>query len=205
MTVRVNGSLIKALRIKQSYSQEKLAEIVGVNLRTIQRIETNGLASLSTRGALASAFGVRPEDLDVSDSTAGAPEDLNVSDVMADPPSKRVGRRPRWPLLMLSIVLVVLGTAVLAVSINIVTPLGLLALSAFGGLLLALIGFVLLTLLTPLPQWRAYVILSIVGVSLVASPPAWTARALLALSLWATFELGILATRLRLPKHFTDA
>lgn len=73
MTVQVNGQLIKQLRIKHSYSQEKLAEIVGVNLRTIQRIETNGVASLSTRGALANALGVKPEELDVpGPSTAGA-------------------------------------------------------------------------------------------------------------------------------------
>jgi DNA-binding XRE family transcriptional regulator len=47
---------------RSSYSQEKLAEIVGVNLRTIQRIEKSGLASLQTRSALAKAFGVKPED-----------------------------------------------------------------------------------------------------------------------------------------------
>jgi DNA-binding XRE family transcriptional regulator len=46
MTVQVNGRLIRELRIKHSYSQEKLAEIVGVNLRTIQRIETNGVAAI---------------------------------------------------------------------------------------------------------------------------------------------------------------
>jgi DNA-binding XRE family transcriptional regulator len=53
--VLVNRQLVKELRIKHSYSQEKLAAIVGVNLRTIQRIETKGVASLDTRGALAKA------------------------------------------------------------------------------------------------------------------------------------------------------
>lgn len=37
MTVHVNGRLIKELRIKHSYSQEELADIVGVNLRRLHR------------------------------------------------------------------------------------------------------------------------------------------------------------------------
>jgi DNA-binding XRE family transcriptional regulator len=187
MTVRVNGQLIKELRIKHSYSQEKLAEVVGVNLRTIQRIETNGVAALSTRGALAKALGVEPEDLDVPQaSTAAAP------------PGERVGQWPRWSLLMLSAILVVLGGTVLAISIKSVTPIGLVTLPAVGGLLVALIGFIILTRLTPLPRWRTYVVLCIAVVSMVVSPPAWTVRVLVAVSLWAAFELGILATRLQL-------
>jgi DNA-binding XRE family transcriptional regulator len=194
MPVRVNGKLIKELRIKHSYSQEKLAAIVGVNLRTIQRIEVNGVASLDTRGALASALGVRPEDLDVREAAVDP----------APIPPNLVGRRQRWPFVGLSIALVVIGATVLAVSINTVTPMGLLAMAALGGMLTALIGFVLLTLVAPLPRWRIYVVLSIVGLSLVAAPPAWTARALLAISLWVAFELGILATRLRFRSQLAD-
>lgn len=192
MPVRVNGRLIKELRIKRSYSQEKLAAIVGVNLRTIQRIEVNGVASLDTRGALASALGVQPADLDVRDSPIDtAATELPIS-------------RSRWPLLGLSIALVLSGATVLAVSINAVTPIGLLSMSALAGMLMALIGFILLTLVMPLPRWRTYVVLSIVGVSLVVSPPAWTVRALLAISLWAAFELGVLATRLRFRALLAD-
>lgn len=194
MTVQVNGQLIKELRIKHSYSQEKLAEIVGVNLRTIQRIETNGAAALSTRGALARALGVKPEDLDVrAASTATAS------------PGELVGQRPRWSLLVLSTVLVLLGGTVLAISITSVTPIGLVTLPAVGGLVVALIGFVILTRLTPVPRWRTYGALSIVVVSMVVSPPAWTVQALVAISLWAAFELGILVTRLRLHvRHASD-
>lgn len=193
MTVRVNGSLIKELRIKHSYSQERLAELVGVNLRTIQRIETKGVASLSTRGGLAKAFGVRPEDLDLSDAppagaTAGEP----------------LSRWPRWPLLLLSAVLVVSGWVVLDVSIRSATPIGLLTPSAVGGMLIALIGLAVLSRLTPLRRWRAYTVLSIVVVAMVASPPAWTIRALVAISLWAAFELGILLMRDAKPSPVSD-
>jgi DNA-binding XRE family transcriptional regulator len=190
MSVRVNGRLIKELRIRHSYSQEKLAAIVGVNLRTIQRIEVKGVASLDTRGALASAFSVQPEDLDARESPVDAA-------AIPTEPTEPADRRSRWALRGLSAGLVLVGVIVLAVSINTVTPIGLLAMSALGGMLTALIGFILLTLVTPLPRWRTYVVLSIVGLSLVAAPPAWTARALLVISLWAAFELGVLATRLR--------
>lgn len=186
MTVRVNGPLIKALRIKYSYSQERLAEIIGVNLRTIQRIETKEVASLSTRGALAKAFSVKPEDLDSPEApTAAATADDTLS------------RSPRWPLLLLSAVLVVSGWVVLDVSIRSATPIGLLTLPAVGGTLIALIGLVVLTRLTPLRRWRTYAVLCIVVVAMIASPPAWTIRALVAISLWATFEVGILLMRLR--------
>jgi Sec-independent protein secretion pathway component TatC len=74
-----------------------------------------------------------------------------------------------------------------------------LTLPAVGGLLVALSGFMILTRLTPLRRWRIYAVLCIIAVSMMASPPAWTVRALVTISLWATFELGVLATRLRLP------
>ena len=184
MNVKVNGGRIKELRIKHSYSQEKLAEIVAVNLRTIQRIETTGLASLNTRGALAKAFGVRPEDLDLAPAAPSAGELL--------------GGLPRWPGLLFSAVLIALGWVVLVVSITSATPIGLVTPPSIGGLLMALIGLVVLTRLTPLRRWRTYAVLFIVVVAMVASPPAWTIQALVAISLWAAFELGILLTRFRL-------
>jgi Sec-independent protein secretion pathway component TatC len=97
----------------------------------------------------------------------------------------------------------VFGATALAISIQSVTPIGLVTLPAVGGLLVALIGFVILTRLTPLPRWRTYAVLCIVVVSMIVSPPAWTVRALVAISLWAAFELGILATRLRLRVRYS--
>jgi hypothetical protein len=94
-----------------------------VNLRTIQRTETNGVASLSTRGALASALGAKPEELDVpGPSAAGAAQ-----------ASEPVGRRPQCWLLTLSGVLVVLGGTVPAMGLKSVTPIGLLTPSAVAG------------------------------------------------------------------------
>jgi DNA-binding XRE family transcriptional regulator len=182
--VLVNGQLVKELRIKRSYSQEKLAAIVGVNLRTIQRIEINDVASLDTRGALANALGVRPEDLDVPEPSAVAPAQGES--------------RPHWSLLVVSGALVVVGATIHAVAIYSATPIGLVTLPAVIGVLMALTGFYILSRLTPLHGWRTYAVLCIYVVSLLGSPPALTIHGLIAISLWAAFELGILLTRFRL-------
>ncbi|MGA7437278.1 MAG: helix-turn-helix transcriptional regulator [Luteibacter sp.] len=50
--------LIRLLRTQRQWSQEQLAEISGVNVRTVQRIECGEGANLHTRRALAHAFGM---------------------------------------------------------------------------------------------------------------------------------------------------
>lgn len=58
------GIKIKELRKKRGYSQEKLAEIVDVNFRTIQRIETGkNIPTLETLVKLAQALEVTMKDL----------------------------------------------------------------------------------------------------------------------------------------------
>jgi DNA-binding XRE family transcriptional regulator len=56
--MKVEGSLVKRLREEKSWSQEHLATVAGVSHRTIQRVESDGTASLETRMALASALSV---------------------------------------------------------------------------------------------------------------------------------------------------
>jgi transcriptional regulator with XRE-family HTH domain len=177
MKVQVDGKAIKELRVKHSYTQERLAEIVGANLRTIQRIETNGVASLSTRGALAKALGVKPEELDAPATPLAAAS------------REPAGLWPRWLRLLLAILVVVVGAAVLAISMIGDTKIGSLSALGIGGMLMSLIGLLLLVALTPHSRWRIYVVLPIIGVSFLAFPPAWTVRALVAISLWTAFEL----------------
>lgn len=50
--------LVRKLRIEKGWSQETLAEISGLSVRTIQRIERGGKASLETLGALAAVLKV---------------------------------------------------------------------------------------------------------------------------------------------------
>lgn len=62
--MKVNARWIVEQRKKNAWSQEELACTAGLNLRTVQRIENQGLASLQSKKALAAAFDVAIEDLD---------------------------------------------------------------------------------------------------------------------------------------------
>ena len=59
----INTSLIKETRISKGWTQAQLADLCAVNIRTIQRVESDGLASLETTMAIASAFEIETKDL----------------------------------------------------------------------------------------------------------------------------------------------
>lgn len=65
--MKINTQLVITLRSRRSWSQEELATAAGLNLRTIQRIESDGVASLQSRKALASAFDVDVTELDLQE------------------------------------------------------------------------------------------------------------------------------------------
>jgi len=65
--MKINARLVVALRNRRSWSQDELATAAGLNLRTIQRIESDGVASLQSRKALASAFDVEVNELDTQE------------------------------------------------------------------------------------------------------------------------------------------
>jgi transcriptional regulator with XRE-family HTH domain len=48
--------IVRKLREKHGWSQEQLAQLAGVSLRTIQRVEAGNRASLETLNSLASVF-----------------------------------------------------------------------------------------------------------------------------------------------------
>tara|TARA_B100000780_G_scaffold275669_1_gene242742 strand:+ start:123 stop:548 length:426 start_codon:yes stop_codon:yes gene_type:complete len=48
--------IVKTLRVKNNWSQEQLATLSGLSLRTIQRVEAGNKASLETLKSLASVF-----------------------------------------------------------------------------------------------------------------------------------------------------
>lgn len=72
MEMKLSGTRIKELRLKLSWSQEKLAEQAGLNPRTVQRAESEGSASLRTRLQLAQAQQVLPQELDAEPAGLGA-------------------------------------------------------------------------------------------------------------------------------------
>ena len=62
-TMQIDPSRLKQLREQRAWSQEHLATVSGLSVRTIQRLETSGAASHESRLALAAAFGLDPADL----------------------------------------------------------------------------------------------------------------------------------------------
>lgn len=61
--MQLNLQLIKQLRTERGWTQQQLADICTVSLRTIQRVEMQGVGSLETCKALAVAFAVPREQL----------------------------------------------------------------------------------------------------------------------------------------------
>lgn len=52
-----NGNNVRRLRLERAWSQEQLAEMTALSVRTIQRIENGHQPGLETLGALAAVFG----------------------------------------------------------------------------------------------------------------------------------------------------
>ena len=68
MDMKVDSSYIKAQRARRAWSQEHLAEVSGLGLRTIQRIEKTGAASYESARSLAAVFEIDVAELRVADS-----------------------------------------------------------------------------------------------------------------------------------------
>jgi transcriptional regulator with XRE-family HTH domain len=64
MEMKLDIDRVRQLRRERAMSQEELAGATGLSLRTIQRIETDGTASLESKKALACVFQVELETLD---------------------------------------------------------------------------------------------------------------------------------------------
>jgi transcriptional regulator with XRE-family HTH domain len=63
-----NGMVVQKLRLKRGWSQQQLAELSGLSVRTIQRIEGGSPASTETLKSLASVF-----EIDFSELTQEQP------------------------------------------------------------------------------------------------------------------------------------
>ncbi|WP_049723035.1 helix-turn-helix domain-containing protein [Gilvimarinus polysaccharolyticus] len=60
---------VRKLRLQKGWSQEQLAELAGLSIRTIQRLERGQSPSLESRNALASVFGVDISQWQIEDNT----------------------------------------------------------------------------------------------------------------------------------------
>lgn len=58
-TMKISPSTVRRLRTERGWSQEQLAIASGLSLRTVQRIEAEGIASMGTAVSLAATYGVQ--------------------------------------------------------------------------------------------------------------------------------------------------
>ena len=79
MDMRVDSSYIKAERARRAWSQEHLAEVSGLGLRTIQRIEKTGAASYESARSLAAVFEIDVAELRVVEPVVVEPRRISVS------------------------------------------------------------------------------------------------------------------------------
>jgi transcriptional regulator with XRE-family HTH domain len=76
MDMKLNAAVIRLERDKRAWSQEHLAGVSGLALRTIQRIESTGMASYESTSAIAAVFGLpvtalRDDGVDPATRTRG--------------------------------------------------------------------------------------------------------------------------------------
>lgn len=74
--MKVSPSIIKKLRAERGWSQEQLATASGVSLRTIQRVEAEGIASSSTAVCIAATYGVQL--IDIQEQQHGATDKASL-------------------------------------------------------------------------------------------------------------------------------
>lgn len=61
--MKIKSDMVKMLRFEKNWSQEKLSEASGLSLRTVQRLENTGRASMDSVQALADILNVDPSEL----------------------------------------------------------------------------------------------------------------------------------------------
>lgn len=59
--MRINGEIVKSIRLTKGWSQQHLSDACEVNLRTIQRVENTDSASPETVMALSLALDIKKE------------------------------------------------------------------------------------------------------------------------------------------------
>jgi transcriptional regulator with XRE-family HTH domain len=181
MEMQINKATIKALRLEKSWSQEKLADAAGMNLRTIQRIEKDGIASLRSCASLAIALGVEPQQLQI-----GAEAEARSS-------LRSLSRRQLNPAAsILAAVLMFWGTAQMAAPVY---ELSVYQSSVISFVFLFFAGFILLAFFTPIASKRLYILAGCVLLAMFVSPPNLLAQLKMTLPLVLLFEFSVLLAR----------
>ena len=83
MDMRISTQRIRSERKKRAWSQEHLAEVSGLGIRTVHRIEKTGIASLESIKALASVFELEVLELQIEkDAPISIPKELTWTKIL---------------------------------------------------------------------------------------------------------------------------
>lgn len=99
---------VKTRRLDRAWTQEQLAEIAGIAVRTVQRVEQGHPASLETCKAIAAAFGIDVADL------RGPPDTTDGTPVMTQPEPGPDKARYRRHLILFAVISAMLAAINLA-------------------------------------------------------------------------------------------
>ncbi len=132
--MKINSERLKQLRMARQWSQEQLSEACGLNLRTVQRLESGGNASIESLRALAAVFGVQPESLILieKDDNARVIDAIQFGVMNFANFSGRSKRFEYWWLFLLFIIVAAVATVIHPKAYQIVAMISLLPLIAAG-------------------------------------------------------------------------
>ncbi len=74
--MKISPSAVRRMRLARGWSKDQLATVSGVSLRTVQRVETEGFASINTAVSLAATFGVKLIEIQEEVLTPAVPKPI---------------------------------------------------------------------------------------------------------------------------------
>lgn len=81
--MEIRAEWVRSERQRRGWTQQHLADAAGMSLRTVQRIEKQGLASNESVSALSAVFEVERQTLLTDDATRAAGKKLRVGALVA--------------------------------------------------------------------------------------------------------------------------
>lgn len=122
--MKIDPARVRHLRERRAWSQEQLAEVAGINVRTVQRVEAGGSASLETRMALAVALEVAPADLLTAASVTEAGPPATTAAPEASTGDPQAEQRLQQERLFRNSLLVLLGVLITVLIVGLGYQLG---------------------------------------------------------------------------------
>ncbi len=184
MNTRINRERIKILRLGKAWTQQRLAEEAGLSLRSMQRIEQEGTASLQSRSAIAAAFGIEPIELEVDEIRTNSSIEILLI------------------LVVLTYCSFYFALEIFEISVE---PLSLWSIPLIPSITILIFGLVLHTNFTSAKRHIVAVFASIILAQLV-SPPEPTKQFAFTIALWITFEtLRILIPTISQMNRFSNS